>query len=163
MTGRKLSWIALFIALSTIGAAIKIPALVGSVALDVFPALFASAMLGGGLGALIGALGHLLSAVIVGMPLGAFHFIIALEMAFLVWVFGSLYNNGKRKSAAILFILGNTFAAPLPFLFMMGKAFYIGIVPSLLIGSILNVIVAIAVIPRLSPVFKMLYLKGETK
>lgn len=45
MNIRKMSLIALFIALSVIGAAIKIPAIIGSIALDVFPAILAGAFL----------------------------------------------------------------------------------------------------------------------
>lgn len=147
---KKVSYIALFIALSVIGAALKIPfASVGSVALDAFPALFASVLFGGGIGAVIAAAGHLLSALMAGMPLGPFHYLIALEMALLVGFYGVLFKEGKKKLAAIMFVLGNTFAAPLPFLFIMGKAFYLTIVPALLIGSILNIVVALAVTPKL--------------
>ena len=39
MNTKKMSLLALFVALSIIGAMIKIPAVVGSVALDAFPAL----------------------------------------------------------------------------------------------------------------------------
>ncbi|MFD1851598.1 hypothetical protein [Oceanobacillus bengalensis] len=39
MGARKMSILALFITLSVIGAAIKVPAILGSVALDSFPAL----------------------------------------------------------------------------------------------------------------------------
>lgn len=136
-------------ALSVVGAMIKIPAIVGSVALDVFPALLASVLFGAGAGAVVGAFGHLLSALIGGFPLGPMHVLIAIEMAVLVWAFGSLYKK-KKLLASIVFIIGNSFVAPLPFVFLMNIGFYLGIVPSLLIGSILNTIIALVAIPRLS-------------
>lgn len=161
MTSKKVSWVALFIALSAIGAAIKIPAIIGSIALDAFPALLAAALLGSGVGAIVGGLGHLLSALIGGMPLGPFHFMIAVEMAILVWLFGKLYLSDKRMTASLFFLIGNVLIAPLPFLFFMGKEFYLAIVPSLFIGSAVNILFALVLIPRLVPIFKGRFYKNE--
>ncbi|MED1470838.1 ECF transporter S component [Bacillus salipaludis] len=160
--GKMISWLALFTALSVVGASIKIPAFVDSVALDVFPALLAAAFLGGRSGAIAAAFGHLLSALFGGFPLGPMHILIAGEMAVLVWMFGVLYKN-RRIVAAILFVLGNAFAAPLPFIFLMSKSFYLAIVPSLLIGSIINVVICLVLIPRLSGLFKTASQKEEPK
>ncbi|WLD91668.1 ECF transporter S component [Alkalihalobacillus sp. AL-G] len=153
MNSKKLSWLAMFMAMSAAGASLKIPAIVGSVALDSFPALVAAILLGLGPGIIVAGFGHLLSALIGGMPLGPFHLIIAIEMALLVWLFGMLYQKGKWLSASVSFILGNAFAAPLPFFFLMGQPFYTAIVSSLLIGSILNTGLAILAIPRLQSIF----------
>jgi hypothetical protein len=147
MKGKLVSGLAMLTALSVVGAMIKIPAIVGSVALDVFPALLASVLFGAG--ALVWAFGHLLSALIGGFPLGPLHFLIAGEMAVLVWVFGRLYKNNKILASTV-FIIGNSFVAPLPFIYLMNIGFYLGIVPSLLIGSIINTVIAIVAIPRLS-------------
>lgn len=163
MKSRILSLLALFSALSAVGAAIKIPSNVGSVAFDVFPALLAAALLGSGAGAIVGALGHLLSALIAGFPLGPMHVLIAIEMAFLVFLFGVLYNKNKKITAGILFILMNTFAAPLPFIFLMSKAFYVALVPSLLIASMINCVIAIVAIPRLRPLFKQNLINKDVK
>lgn len=154
MKNRMLSLLALFSALSAVGAAIKIPSVAGSVAFDVFPALLAAALLGSGAGAMVGAAGHLLSALIAGFPLGPMHVLIAIEMALLVFLFGVLYKKNKKAAASIFFILSNTFAAPLPFILLMNKAFYVALVPSLLIGSLINTIIAIVAIPRLRALFK---------
>jgi len=149
MNIRKISVISLFIALAVVGASIKIPAIVASVALDMVPALTAGAILGGIPGALVAFFGHLISALIGGMPLGPFHFLIAVEMALLVWLFALIYSKGKRVLASILFVIGNTFVSPLPFLFIMGAGFYIGMIPSLLIGAVLNTVLALLLTPRL--------------
>jgi uncharacterized membrane protein len=149
MKGKLVSGLAMLTALSVVGAMIKIPAIVGSVALDVFPALLAAVLFGPRAGAVVGAMGHLLSALAGGFPLGPMHYLIAIEMAVLVWVFGRLYHNHKILASG-LFILGNSFAAPLPFIYLMNTGFYLGIVPSLLIGSIINAAIALIAIPRLS-------------
>lgn len=163
MKSRILSFLALFSALSAVGAAIKIPSNVGSVAFDVFPALLAAALLGSGAGAIVGALGHLLSALIAGFPLGPLHVLIAIEMALLVFIFGVLYKKNKKGTASILFILANAFAAPLPFIVIMNKAFYIALVPSLLIGSIINTLIAVVAIPRLKALFKQDFINKDVK
>ncbi|NHC39675.1 ECF transporter S component [Bacillus sp. MM2020_1] len=149
MKGKMVSGLAMLTALSVVGAMIKIPAIVGSVALDVFPALLAAVLFGAGAGAVVGAFGHLLSAYAGGFPLGPMHFLIAVEMAVLVWVFGRIYKNNKWL-ASTLFIIGNSFVAPIPFIFLMNTGFYLGIVPSLLIGSIINTTIALIAIPRLA-------------
>src|SRR5687768_13468119 len=113
MHGKKAALIGMFVALSVAGAAIKIPAMVGSVALDAAPALVSAVILGSVPGALIAGSGHLLSALLGGMPLGPLHLIVALEMAGLAWIFGRLYASEKRIIAATLFLLGNAFVAPL--------------------------------------------------
>ncbi|WP_066301735.1 ECF transporter S component [Bacillus sp. FJAT-29937] len=150
MKSMKMALIALLVALTAIGAAIKVPAIIGSVGLDAFPALLAAAILGGPSGAVVGAMGHLLSALLGGMPMGPLHGIVAVEMAILAYVFAVLYRKGMKWQAGVFFILGNSFAAPLPFTFLISEAFYLTIVPSLLIGSALNTILAFILIPRLA-------------
>ena len=161
MNGKKISLLALMIALSAVGASIKIPAVIDSVALDALPALLAAALLGVRAGAITGALGHLLSALIGGFPLGPMHLLIALEMAVLVWVFGLFYKQNKKILALFIFILGNAFVAPIPFIFLMNMGFYVAIVPSLLIGSALNSVLAMILIPRLSSIFRRRINKGD--
>ncbi|QHA93721.1 ECF transporter S component [Bacillus sp. N1-1] len=152
--GKRASLLAMFIALSVVGAILKMPSAVGSIALDAFPALIAAVLIGSRSGALIASFGHLLSALIVGFPLGPMHVLIAAEMAALVWLFGKLYEARKTKWASATFAIGNGLVAPLPFLFLMGTGFYVAIVPSLMIASVLNLALALILIPRLVPVFE---------
>jgi uncharacterized membrane protein len=152
--GKRASLLAMFIALSVVGAIFKMPSAVGSIALDAFPALIAAVLIGSRSGALIASFGHLLSALIVGFPLGPMHVFIAAEMAALVWLFGKLYEAKKTKWASATFALGNGLVAPLPFLFLMGTGFYVAIVPSLVIASVLNLALALVLIPRLVPLFE---------
>ena len=149
MSIKKISLISLFIALSVAGASIKIPAIVSSVALDMVPALLGGVMFGSIPGAIIAFVAHLLSALLGGMPLGPFHLLIGLEMAVLVWLFAIFYKKGMRWLASILFVAGNTLVAPLPFLFLMGMGFYLGMLPSLFIGALINTVIALILAPRL--------------
>src|SRR5690625_1633626 len=113
MSTRKISLLTLFIALSVIGASIKIPAIIGSVALDLFPALLAAVLIGKRAGAIVAGFGHLLSSLIVGMPLGPTHIIVALEMAAIVWFFSVIFQFGNKKLAGLFVILSNTLLAPI--------------------------------------------------
>lgn len=158
MSRRKISLLAVFIGLSVVGSSIKIPAIIGSVALDTFPALLAAAFLGGGAGAVVAGLGHMISAFLGGMPMGPLHIVVAVEMAILAFLFA--YTWKKRWLASSLFVFGNTILAPMPFIFLYDWAFYIALVPSLLIGSIVNTVVALLLIPRIFHVAKKGVVKG---
>lgn len=149
MNIKKISLLALMIALSAVGASIKLPAVVDSVALDALPALLAAVLLGAGEGAITGAFGHLLSALIGGFPYGPLHLLIAAEMALLVWIFGLIYKQNRKILAGVVFIIGNALVAPIPFIFLINKGFYAFIVPSLLMGSTINTVLAFILIPRL--------------
>jgi riboflavin transporter len=137
------------ISLSVIGSLLKLPTSLGSIALDSAPALVAAAILGGNIGALVAAFGHFISAFFAGFPLGAFHLLVAVEMAALVYGFAWLYQHKWKKVAFFFFFVGNAFLAPLPFALWMGKAFVLAIIPSLAIATLANIIVSSLVIPVL--------------
>ncbi|MBO9128282.1 ECF transporter S component [Bacillus sp. 165] len=137
------------IALSAVGAWIKIPAVIGSVALDSAPALIGAILLGPIAGGITGALGHILSALLSGLPLGPAHLLIGAEMFILVAGFGLLIQKKQQKAAYLFFCVGNVLIAPLPFIWMMGLPFYMGIVPSLTIAVIVNSTIVVLIAPRL--------------
>src|SRR5699024_4037691 len=139
------------VALSIIGAMIKIPAVVGSVALDAFPALVVVVLRGTKSGMFVAAMGHLMSSLFVGMPLGPMHVFVAMEMAVIVWICGALYQSGKKWVACMVFIILNGIIAPLPFALLLSLPFYLSLVPSVLIGSALNGILALIFIQRFEP------------
>lgn len=161
MNGRKISLLAVFVGLSVVGASIKLPAIIGSVALDVFPALLAAVFFGGGAGAIVAGFGHMMSALLGGMPMGPLHLIVAVEMALLAYVFAVLWK--KRIIASVVFIIGNAVIAPLPFILFFDFAFYLALLPSLFVGSLINIVVALLLIPRLSTFFQQAYAKGALK
>lgn len=153
MSARNISLLALFIALSVVGGFIKIPAIVGSVALDFFPALMAAIYLGRRSGMIVAGLGHLASAFIGGMPLGPLHIIVALAMAFIVLGFQSIYKKGHWIIAGIFVVMANALVAPLPLLFFFSAEFYIALLPSLLVGSFVNTLIALILAPRFQHIF----------
>lgn len=154
MSARKISLLALFIALSVVGGFIKIPAIVGSIALDLFPALLAAIYLGRRTGALVAGLGHLASALIGGMPLGPLHVIVAITMALIVLIFQVIYEKKYTILAGFFVVVANSLLAPVPMLFFFGVEFYIALLPSLFIGALLNTVVALVVAPRFQHIFK---------
>lgn len=159
MDVRKISAIGIFIALSAVGAMIKIPSPIGSIALDSFPALLAAVILGPVSGAIVAGLGHIISAFIGGMTLGPFHFLIMVEMAVLTWMFSILYINGKKVGAFFLFFISNAFVLALPFVFLISPGFYTLLVPGLTLATAVNVVLAVLLLPRLEPVLKKIIFK----
>lgn len=157
MNIKKITLLALFIGLSVVGAMIKIPAVVTSVALDAFPALLAAVYFGPLAGGVVGGAGHMVSAIIGGMAMGPLHLLIALEMFVLVCLFGSFYQRGRKYAAAAVFFIGNALIAPVPFIFIFSFAFFTALLPSLVIGSFVNTVVAMLLIPRVSRVFQDVY------
>jgi uncharacterized membrane protein len=79
---RRLTRLALLIALSAVGALIKVPGPTGTTALDALPGYLAAFLFAPGEGALVASLGHLASAATAGFPLTIpIHLVVALEMA----------------------------------------------------------------------------------
>jgi len=146
---KRFATIIVFISLSVIGSLLKLPASVGSIALDSAPALVAAALLGAGPGALVAAFGHMISAFFAGFPLGPFHLLVAGEMAALVFGFAFLYRREWKKTAFFAFFVGNAFLSPLPFALWMGKAFVMAIIPALAVATAANLAIAAVVTPVL--------------
>src|SRR5699024_3477151 len=105
-------------------------------------------------GAIVGTVGDLMSPLLGGFVLGPFVIIIAIGMGLIVWVFGHLYQSFKLIIPHTFFIFANCFIMPLPFIFIMGFPFFLGILPSLVIATVLNLIIAALLIPRFAPFFK---------
>lgn len=154
MTAGRLSLLALFIAISVLGGFIKIPAIVGSIALDLFPALMAAIYLGRNSGALVGAFGHLASAMIGGLSLGPLHLLIALFMAIIVYFFEILYTKTLSLIAGLFVLIANTLLAPLPMIYFFSSKFYIALLPPLFVGSLVNIAIALLLIPWFRPIFE---------
>ncbi len=143
MSTKTIARMGLFIALSAVGAFLKIPSPTGTVALDSAPGYFAAATFGGGEAALVIALGHLLSSGIVGFPLTLpIHLLIAGEMAALAYLFGFLVRRTNGYIAVPVTVLANGILAPLSMVPIFGWPFFLGMVVPLLVGSLLNILVA---------------------
>lgn len=145
-TVRRLTRLALLIALSAVGAYIKIPSITGTPALDSAPGYFAALAFTPGEGALVAAIGHLLTALTAGLPLSLpIHLLIALGMAGCATAV-SLLRRAGRLPAIIGGILLNGVVFPALFVPLpgFGAGFFTAMVVPLVIASALNIILAVA-------------------
>lgn len=143
---RSLALMAIFIALSAVGSLVKIPSPVGSVGFDSAPGYFAAIGFGGWVGFGVIAVGHLLTSAIVGFPLTLpIHLAIALGMGGCALVFRWL---GRRRHIAWLSVaisvaaVLNSFVLGLIVLPLGGWGLYLAAVPSLLLGAVVNLVIA---------------------
>lgn len=143
MSTKTVARVGIFIALSVVGAFLKIPSPTGTVAFDSAPGYFAAAAFGGGQAALIISIGHLVSSALVGFPLSLpVHFLIAAQMALFAWLFGYLLRKVNAYAAVILTGLANGVLAPLSLVPLNGWPFFTALLLPLLVGSFANVIAA---------------------
>lgn len=132
--------IAMFIALSAVGALIKV---FNTVAFDSMPGYFAALYLGGWYGAIVISLGHMLTAITSGFPLGLTnHIYIALQMAVYAYLFRFFYNKFNIYAAIIAGTILNGPVAALLFVPVFGWVFFAGWVLPLTIASFANVFLA---------------------
>lgn len=138
---RTLTRMAVLIALSAVGATLKVPALTGTPALDSAPGYFAALALGPGQGAVVAAAGHLLTALTAGFPLTvAIHVAIAAGMAGCAAAVGACGARRGPWWAAALGVLLNGVVFPALFLPVpgFGPGFFTAMVVPLLVASALN-------------------------
>ncbi|MGQ9622121.1 MAG: ECF transporter S component [Candidatus Caldatribacteriaceae bacterium] len=142
----RMSFIAALVALSIVGSFLKIPSPTGTVALDSLPGFLGSLSLGYPEGASVSFLGHLLTSLNVGFPLGfPLHFLIALEMAGIAVLFRWVFLRWKAAPAIVAGTLSNGILAPLGLVPLLGWGFFFGVFPSLLVGSFVNIVLAMVV------------------
>ena len=148
--------IAMLIALSIIGASIKIQ---GSIAFDSMPAYFAALYISPFSGALVGILGHLLSSAMASFPMTLpMHILVSLQMFFFVYIFGWLYENKSKIMAIVVATLlngpiGALMAAPISKIFGLpfsGWTLFLAIWIPLTVATLANVILASIIYEKLS-------------
>lgn len=146
---------ALVAAICVIGSYIKVPfpAPINTAALDSAPAFVSVAFLPPIYSGFAGLIGHFATGLTSGFPLGPFHLLIAIEMFIIVYCFNVLHQNGFHIIKWIFLVLSNGILSPLPFYFIMSPAYYISIVPILLVASILNALIAFIFIPIISNLY----------
>ncbi|NEU05155.1 ECF transporter S component [Clostridium senegalense] len=145
---RKLVTMALFIALSFIGANIKFPGT--TIAFDSMPAFLASMILGPIYGAVIGFIGHLITAATSGFPLTIIvHLIVAINMAITMIGVGYTYkwfSKGNLKFRDIVVILvGVVLNAPISTVMLIpvaGKGI-LAMIPPLAVAALGNILLAL--------------------
>ncbi|HBC91374.1 MAG TPA: alpha-ribazole transporter [Pelotomaculum sp.] len=142
---KRISIIAIFIALSAVGSLIKIPSPVGTIGLDSAPGYFVAIAFGGPEGALVIAIGHLLTAAMVGFPLTIpIHLFIAVQMALWALVFRAVNRRLGIIVAVVAATLGNGVVSSFTMLLMGGMGVVVGTMPFLVVGSAINVVIVAA-------------------
>ena len=137
---KELTITAVLIALSAVGAVIKI---YNTVAFDSMPGYFAALYLSGWQGALVIGLGHILTAVTSGFPFGIpIHLLIALMMAICAFVFRIAYKKYNIYISIIVTTVLNGPIFALAFVPIFGWGFFLGMVAPLTIASLSNVVLA---------------------
>ena len=153
---KKLVLAALFVALSFVGANIKV---MGSIAFDSLPAFLGTMVLGVGWGAAVGAVGHLLTALTSGFPYGLpAHIVIAVMMGLTMVVFLLVINLLQRLKVPqlISYVAGGVAAVLVNgpgcvfLLFpvlepMMGKEALLALIPVLSLVAAANVVLAVVI------------------
>ncbi|MZP29842.1 alpha-ribazole transporter [Heliobacterium undosum] len=142
---RGIALMGVLIALSAVGAMVKIPSPVGTIGLDSAPGFFAALALGATGGMIVITLGHLLTAMVVGFPLTLpVHFFIALQMA--MWAYAFRWMN-ERFGLTAAFVAGvflNGVVSSLTMLLLGGWGAVMAVMPFLVAGSAVNVGLAAA-------------------
>lgn len=142
---KRISIIAIFIALSAVGSLIKIPSPVGTIGLDSAPGFFCALAFGGIEGVVVIALGHLLTAAVVGFPLTIpIHIFIAVQMALWALAFRWVNNRVGLIAAVIAGTVLNGVVSSFTMLPMGGIGAVLGVMPFLAVGSAINTILSAA-------------------
>lgn len=150
---RKLILTAMVAAICAVGAMIKVPAFISTAALDSAPAFLGVVFLSPILAGVAGLIGHFITALTSGFPLGPLHIIIAVEMLIVVWVFGMMHKKGMHFWKWPVVLVLNGIVAPLPFYFIISPAFFWGALGSILMATVINLIIVAVAMPILSKVF----------
>ena len=140
---KTLAIMAVFIALSVVGAMLKIPSPVGTIGMDSAPGFFSAIAFGSIAGAVVISIGHLLTSVMVGFPLGIpMHLLIAALMALWAVTFRFVTKKIGLIPAVIVAIFLNGVISSFTMMPMGGMGAVIGIMPFLVVGSAINIVVA---------------------
>lgn len=146
-TPKRIARVAILVALSAVGAFIKLPSPTGTVALDSAPAFVAAAAFGPGEGAIVGALGHMFSALITGFPLGLpIHVLVAASMIVWIALFGLVARKVNIWVAIPVGIILNGVGGAALLIPVYGFGIFATLVLPLLVGSTINIIIAVAVV-----------------
>jgi uncharacterized membrane protein len=154
---KSLITIAIFTAASAVGGFIKLPAGVGSVALDSVFGFFCAGFYSPLIGGIVGALGHLASAATAGFPLGPVHFIVAAQMFVWCWLFGFIVRKINKlwglALASVIAIALNGVLSPLmlvPISPPEMRSMLVGLIGFLVVAAAINIVLAAIAIRVLS-------------
>ncbi|BBJ27989.1 ECF transporter S component [Athalassotoga saccharophila] len=146
---KKITLIAIFIALSFVGSLIKIPSPIGDVGFDSTAGFTAALYLGYIPGAIVTSLGYLVITMSAGFPLGILTLPVALEMFFVAIAYRFFFKINKIIGIAIATAL-NGIISPLIVLPVGGYGLYLALIPSLTLASLLNLVLSAIIFEILS-------------
>lgn len=159
MGTKQMVTMAALIAMSYIGAQIKIQ---GSIAFDALPAFLAAIILSPVAGAIVGIFGHLVSALTSGFPMTLpVHLMIAAMMGVTCFAFGWVKSLSTSKLNTVLavvvgFLLNGPVSLWITAYFMQiigaefaGMALFMVMIVPLSIAAFLNIIIAVSIAPAI--------------
>jgi len=139
---RRLTIMSLAVSLSAVGAFIKVPGPVGSIALDSWPGYLSALALGPD-GAVVAFAGHLASALSAGFPLGlVLHLVVAGEMALCALAFRWVSLRAGVVAGAIAAVALNGLVAPVALVPWLGWGLVVSLFLPLSLAAAANVIAA---------------------
>ena len=152
MKTRKIVLVSFFIALSFIGANINV---FQSIAFDSMAGFLGALILGPFYGAIIGGLGHILTAALRGFPYTIpVHLITMVSMSLTMFMFGATYKKANAYKPKTLlpyvlsFIVGTFLNGPVSLLLvspLLGLPVVVAMMPVLTGVASLNIIIALTV------------------
>jgi uncharacterized membrane protein len=146
-TPKRIARVAILVALSAVGAFIKLPSPTGTVALDSAPGFVAAAAFGPIEGSIVGALGHMFSALITGFPLTLpVHLLVAAATFIWVGAFGWVARRINIWVAIPVGILLNGVGGAALLIPIAGFGAFTALVLPLVVGSAINIVIAVAVV-----------------
>lgn len=144
---KRIARIAILVAISAVGAFIKLPSPTGTVALDSAPGFVAASAFGPLEGSIVGALGHMFSALITGFPLGLpVHVLVAVATFVWVGAFGWVARHINIWVAIPVGTILNGVGGAAMLIPLYGVGIFASLVLPLLVGSTINIIIAVAVV-----------------
>jgi uncharacterized membrane protein len=143
-SSKRIARMAIFIALSAVGAMIKIPSPTGTVALDAAFAFFSAITFGWREGAIVAALGHMLTALTTGFPLSfPIHLFVAAQMSIWVSVFELVAKKIHLWVGALVAVFLNGPVSSLLVMPIGGIGLTAALIIPLTIASSINIFIAI--------------------
>lgn len=142
-SSKRIARMSIFIAMSAVGAMIKVPSPTGTVALDAAFAFFAAIAFGWKEGIFVAFLGHLLTALTTGFPLGfPMHLFIALQMSIYVALFDILSKKIHLLVGSIVAIILNGPISSILVIPIGGFGLMAALIVPLTVGAIINIFIA---------------------
>ncbi len=152
-TTRRITRLAVMIALSWAGSLLKIPSPTGTVALDSATGYYAGVKFGPAEGGIVAGIGHLFTAAMTGFPLGLpIHLFVAVQQAAWAMIFWLLSTKVNLWVGIIGGIVCNGILGPLMMIPIIGTGFAISMIIPLLVGSTANIVVAALAYKKLKKV-----------